>query len=153
RVDGEALVARLAPARDSHFPTFPTFDLFFQARVMALVGERTSVPVPEVVHVEDSDGWLGSPFLVTRAIEGVVASDNPPYLLDPNGWFLRGTPEDWSRLEASTIDLFVRLHRIVDDENGTAFLRGDAPGDTALARLVASIRAYDVWARDGRTIP
>jgi aminoglycoside phosphotransferase (APT) family kinase protein len=115
RLDGEALVARLAPAPESPYPTFPTFDLGFQQRVMELVRARTSVPVPEVLHLEASDAWLGVPFMVVRAVDGEVASDNPPYLMDENGWFLHGSPDDWSRLEASTIDVFVQLHRIVDD--------------------------------------
>ena len=112
-LDGDALAARLAPAPGSPYPTFPTYDLDFQERVMHLVRSRTTVPVPEVVHLERSDAWLGAPFLVTRAIEGVVASDNPPYLLDPTGWFLQGTPEQWRRFETSTIGLLVQLHRVV----------------------------------------
>jgi aminoglycoside phosphotransferase (APT) family kinase protein len=149
---GEPLVARLAPAPDSQYPTFPTFDLSFQQRVMDLVRTRTSVPVPEVVHLEENTDWLGVPFIVVRAIEGVVPNDNPPYLMDPNGWFLRGTPEDWKRLETSTIAVFVDLHQIVEDEH-TAFLRVDAPGDTALARQLASHRDYYEWARESHTIP
>jgi aminoglycoside phosphotransferase (APT) family kinase protein len=152
RVDGEALVARLAPAADSHYPTFPTFDLALQRRVMDLVRERTEVPAPEVVHLEPSADWLDVPFMVVRAIDGEVASDNPPYLMDPNGWFLRGGPDDWQRLETSTIDVFAQVHTIVDGVD-TEFLRADAPGDTALARLLASHRHYYEWARDGRTVP
>jgi aminoglycoside phosphotransferase (APT) family kinase protein len=152
-VDGEALVARLAPAPGSPYPTFPTYDLEFQRRVMDLVRARTTVPVPEVVHLERSSAWLGAPFLVTRAVEGAVASDNPPYLLDPGGWFLSGTPEQWERLEVSTIDLLVRLHRIGDDGEVTAFLHADEPGTTALARQLAAHRRYYDWARDGRTVP
>jgi len=152
-LDGEALVARLAPAPDSQYPTFPTFDLAFQQRVIELVRDRTEVPVPEIVHLETDESWLGVPFMVVRAVDGFVASDNPPYLMDPNGWFLSGTPEDWKRLETSTIDVFVQLHQIVDDGEDTAFLHVDAPGDTALARLLASHRAYYEWARDGHTIP
>ena len=91
--------------------------------------------------------------MVVRAVEGQVPCDNPPYLLDPNGWFLRGTPADWKRLETSTIAVFAQLHQIVDDSDDTAFLRVDAPGDTALARLLASHREYYEWARDGYTIP
>lgn len=153
RLDGEAFAARLAPAPDSQYPTFPTFDLAFQRRVMDLVRARTSVPAPEVVHLETAATWLGVPFMIVRAVEGDVPSDNPPYLMDPNGWFLRATPEDWKRLEASTVEVFVHLHRIVDDGDDTAFLRIDAPGDTALARLLASHRDYYEWARDGHTIP
>jgi aminoglycoside phosphotransferase (APT) family kinase protein len=153
RLDGEALVARLAPAPDSQYATFPNFDLELQRRAIELVHARTSVPVPDIVHLEASGEWLGVPFMVVRAVEGEVASDNPPYLMDPDGWFLRGTPEDWKRMEASTIDVFVRLHEIVDDGADTAFLRVDAPGDTALARLLASHRDYYEWARDGHAIP
>ncbi len=149
----DALVARLAPAPDSAYPTFPTFDLGFQQRVIALVRARTPVPAPEVVHLEPSCDWLGVPFMVVRAVAGEVASDNPPYLFDPGGWFLRGTPSDWERLETATIAVFAQLHQIVDDGADTAFLHVDAPGDTPLARLLASHRDYYDWARDGRTIP
>ena len=153
RLDGEALVARLAPAPESPYQTFPTFDLEFQRRAMELVRSRTNVPVPEIVHLEESDEWVGVPFLVTRAVEGVVPSDNPPYLIDPAGWFLQGTPEQWKRLETSTIDVLVRLHRIVDDGPETEFLHWDAPGDTALERQFNAHRAYYEWARDGHTVP
>ena len=153
RLDGEALVARLAPAPDSAYPTFPTFDLAFQKRVINLVRARTPVPVPEVVHLELSAQWLGVPFLVVRAVEGNVPCDSPPYLFDPSGWFLQGTPADWERLETATIAVFVQLHQIVDDSDDTAFLRVDAPGDTALARLLASHREYYEWARDGHAVP
>ena len=152
-LDGDPLVARLAPAPDSQYATFPTFDLAFQQRVIALVHERTAVPVPEVVHLETDTEWLGVPFMVVRAIDGHVASDNPPYLMDPNGWFLQGTADDWKRLERSTINVFAQLHQIVDDGEHTAFLHVDAPGDTALARQLASHRGYYEWARDGHSIP
>jgi aminoglycoside phosphotransferase (APT) family kinase protein len=153
RLDGDGLVARLAPAPGSPYPTFPTYDLEFQEKVMDLVRSRTTVPVPDVVHLERSDAWLGAPFLVTRAIDGVVASDNPPYLMDPTGWFLQGTPEQWARFETSTVELLVRLHRIVDDGEATAFLHLDEPGATPLARQLAAHRGYYDWARDGHTIP
>jgi aminoglycoside phosphotransferase (APT) family kinase protein len=152
RLGDEALVVRLAPAPDSRFATFPTFDLDAQRRVIELVRRRTSVPVPEVVDLEVSPEWLGVPFLVVRAIDGNVPNDNPPYLLDPNGWFLQGTAADWQRLETSTIAIFTELHTIADDDD-TAFLRVGAAGATALARLLASHHAYYEWARDGYRIP
>ena len=152
-LDGEPLVARLAPAPGSPYPTFPMFDLEFQMRVIELVRARTSVPVPEIVHFERSEEWLGAPFLIVRAVDGVVPSDNPPYLIDPNGWFLQGTPEHWRRFERSTIDVLVQLHQIVDDGDETAFLGWDAPGATALERQLNTHRAYYGWAHDGHRVP
>jgi aminoglycoside phosphotransferase (APT) family kinase protein len=153
RVDGDGLVARLAPDADAPYATFPTFDLGFQHRVIDLVRTRTAVPAPEVVHHERDARWLGSSFLVVRAVDGLVPADNPPYLLDPNGWFLQGTVDDWKRLETSTVEVLVQLHRIAADGRATAFLHVDAPGETALARLLESHHAYYDWARDGQVVP
>jgi len=153
RLNGEALVARLAPAPGSPYPTFPRYDLELQRSAIELVRERTNVPVPEIVHLEDSDVWLGAPFMVTRQVEGLVPSDNPPYLLDPNGWFLQGTSQDWRRLETSTIEVLVQLHQIGGDDETTAFLQSDQPGGTALAKLVAFCHKYYDWARDGQAVP
>ncbi|HZP31540.1 MAG TPA: phosphotransferase family protein, partial [Acidimicrobiia bacterium] len=153
RLDGEPLVARLAPAPDSLYPTFPTYDLELQQRVLELVRSRTAVPVPEVVHLERSDEWLGVPFLVTRAVDGAVASDNPPYLMDPNGWFLRATPEQRRRVEAASIDVLVQLHRVADEGDATAFLRPRTPGVTALERQLSYQRGYYEWACADRPVP
>jgi aminoglycoside phosphotransferase (APT) family kinase protein len=152
-LDGEPLVARLAPAPDSAYATFPTYDLDFQRRVIELVRSRTGVPAPEVVHFEESADWLGVPFMVVRAVDGVVPSDNPPYLLDPNGWFRQGTAEQWARFEQSTIRVLVELHRVADDGDTTRFLHAEAAGETALAQLLASHHDYYEWARDGRRVP
>jgi aminoglycoside phosphotransferase (APT) family kinase protein len=151
-LDGERLVARLAPSPDSVFPTFRRYDLELQGRVMQLVWARTTVPVPEVVHLEQSPEWFGVPFLVMRAVEGSVASDNPPYLMDPGGWFLQGTPEQQQRFEESTIDVLVRLHQIRDDDQ-TAFLRLDEPGETRLAQQVSDLRAWYEWGRGEHRVP
>jgi aminoglycoside phosphotransferase (APT) family kinase protein len=153
RLDGEELVARLAPSPESAYPTFPEFDLDVQRRVIQLVRARTSVPVPDVIHLEESESWLGSPFMVTRAVEGVVASDNPPYLLDRSGWFLQGTPAEWRRFEAGTLAVMAQLHTIDGDDDATAFLRLDHPGKTALEQMLGFLRYYYEWAREGRSVP
>ncbi len=153
RLDGEELVARLAPARESAYPTFPKFDLALQRRVIELVRERTRVPVPEIVHLEESESWLGSPFMVTRVVNGVVPSDNPPYLLDPSGWFLQGAPAEWKRFETSTIAVMAQLHTIDGTCDAAAFLRFDHPGATALEQLLGFLRYYYDWGREGHSVP
>jgi len=77
-----------------------------------------------------------------RSLGDCARRGYPPYLIDPNGWFLQGAPEQWKRLETSTIDVLVQLHRIEDDGDDTAFLHWDAPGDTALERQLNAHRAY-----------
>ncbi len=151
RMNGEPLVARVAPRVESRVPTFPAYDLELQRRVMGVVRERTPVPVPDVVHFEPSDEWLGAPFLVLRAVDGVVPPDNPPYVLD--GWLLRASPSEQRRLAMSSIAVLVALHRVVDDGDWAAFLRPDVPGDTALGRHVAYQRSYYDWACEGQPVP
>jgi aminoglycoside phosphotransferase (APT) family kinase protein len=70
--------ARLRPAADA-YPIFQEYDLTRQAQVMRFVGERTEVPVPEVVFDEPSDVHLGTPFFVMRRISGLVPPDVMPY--------------------------------------------------------------------------
>lgn len=153
RLGGEPLVARLAPVPGSPYPTFPTYDLEFQRKLMDLVRARTAVPVPEVVHLETSESWLGVPFMVTRAVDGLVPSDNPPYLLDPSGWFLQGSVNDRQRFERSTVEVMAGIHRITADDEATAFLCFDQPGRTSLEQLLNFCRYYYDWARDGHTVP
>jgi aminoglycoside phosphotransferase (APT) family kinase protein len=151
-LDGEPLVARLSPAPDAPYPTFPQYDLHLQRDVIELVWTKTDVPVPEVVQLEEVDHWLGVPFIVVRQIDGVVPADNPPFMLDPDGWFLQGSPADWKRFERSMIDVLARLHTIPDDD-AAAFLRPGSPGDTALARQLGYQHSYYEWAREGRELP
>jgi aminoglycoside phosphotransferase (APT) family kinase protein len=152
-VDGERLVIRLAPRPDARFTTFRSCDLERERQVIELVRGRSDVPVPEVVHVETSTEHFGVPFLVTRAVEGVVPSDNPPYLLDPSGWFLQGTPDQWARFERSTIEVLVRLHHIAEPSDDLGFLELDAPGATALERQVNDLATYYEWARGEHAVP
>jgi aminoglycoside phosphotransferase (APT) family kinase protein len=151
RLDEEPLVARLAPLPGSPFPTFPTFDLDFQRRCMEVVQRHTKVPVPGVVHLEDNDGWLGAPFLVLRCIDGVVPSDNPPYVFD--GWLLEGDDEQRQRFEVASIALLVELHTITPATEDLTFLEPAYPGATLLQRLLGFQRGYYEWACEGEPVP
>jgi aminoglycoside phosphotransferase (APT) family kinase protein len=150
RLAGEPLVARLAPGPGSPFPTFPDYDLDYQRRVMQLVQQRTALPVPSVVHLETSDEWLGAPFLLLEAVEGVVPGDNPPYVF--GGWLAEASGEERGRLEEASIRVLVDLHKIEDDA-ATDFLRRDGEGDAPLTRELAFQRSYYEWANEGTPVP
>jgi aminoglycoside phosphotransferase (APT) family kinase protein len=150
-LDGEPLVARLAPLPGSPYPTFPTFDLDLQRRCMELVARRTDVPVPGVVDLEDDDRWLGAPFLVLRAVDGVVPSDNPPYVFA--GWVLDGSEADRRRLEERSIAVLAELHTVTSGTDDLGFLVPDAPGESMLAGQLAFQRGYYDWACEGTPVP
>lgn len=150
-IDGRPFAARLAPRPGSPFPTFPTYDLEAQRRVMDLVQERTSVPVPRVELLETSDEWLGAPFLVLDAVDGVVPGDNPPYVFA--GFLVDATDDERLRLEESSIGALVELHTVVDDGEATAFLRPAFPGASVLEQQLAFQRDYYEWACEGTPVP
>ena len=71
----------------------------------------------------------------------------PAVPVDPGAGSCRARPSEWKRLETSTIDVLVQLHRVVDDGDATAFL---PPGRARRHRAGAPARShrdYYEWAR------
>ncbi|MDT4937481.1 MAG: hypothetical protein QOG80_1152 [Pseudonocardiales bacterium] len=149
--DGEtrSLVARMPPD-PSAFPVFPSYDLRMQHDVMSAVARHSNVPVPELFWLEESPDALGAPFIVMRRVDGVVPTDNPPYVFF--GWYFDATPEERRELQDAAVDILARLHAIPDA--GTAFPMLES-GPDALRRHVEGQRAYYEWTRrdDGLRIP
>ena len=154
--DGERsdrrLVARIAPAATT-VPVFETYDLASQYRVMAVVGERSDVPVPPVLWLEEDDGPIGAPFFTMERHDGVVPPDVLPYDFGDN-WLYDASARTSSDSRTPTVDVLVALHGIEDPEQHFAFLASTAPGDTALRRHVADLRRYFDWvSSDGHRSP
>jgi aminoglycoside phosphotransferase (APT) family kinase protein len=145
-----AFVARLRPAADA-YPIFQDYDLGRQARVIRLVGENTSVPVPEVVFDEPSDAHLGSPFFVMRRIDGLVPPDVMPYPM--GSWVTEATDEQRELMEHRAVEVLAGIHSAAKEPADLAFLEFPEPGDSALRRHVAHEREYYEWARDGLQFP
>ena len=142
--------ARLRPAADA-YPIFQEYDLTRQAQVMRFVGERTDVPVPEVVFDEPSDVHLGTPFFVMRRINGLVPPDVMPYPM--GSWVTEATDEQRQKMERSAVEVLAGVHGATDNPDEWKFLEFTQPGDTALRRHVAHEREYYEWARDGLRFP
>lgn len=141
-------VARVVPSAED-FPVFPVYDLALQARVLALVAERTEVPVPAVLHLEPTGEVLGAPFFLMERIEGEIPPDVLPYNFGES-WVCQGTGDLQRRLRDSTVAVLAELHTIPASD--AAFLdpatRGHA-GETLVARNLASVRAwYEFASRD-----
>lgn len=150
-LDGErrttAYAARLAPAEVDH-PVFPSYDLELQYRCLHLVREHSAVPVPVAPWWEPDPGAVGSPFFVMERVDGIVASDNPPYVF--GGWVVDAGPEGRRRLEDGFIDVLVGLHAIDVEAAGTAFLQRPEHGASPLDQHLGYQRWYYDWARDDR---
>ena len=89
------LVARIEPPSTA-YPVFTTYDLDMQFRVMRLVADHTSVPVPQTLWFEPDPGVLGGPFFVMARVDGLVPPDVLPYTFGDN-WGVRrlgGRPGD-----------------------------------------------------------
>lgn len=148
----ERFVARVAPD-PGDVTVFPSYDLERQFRLLKLVGELTSVPVPKVHWYEPDPSVIGSPFFVMSRVDGVVPPDVMPYNFGDN-WLHDAAPEDQDRLIASTVDVIAELHGTPDPTERFEFLEFDEPGDTPLRRHVAHTRAwYDWTAADGLRSP
>ncbi len=124
------LVARIEPPSTA-YPLFPHYDLDMQFRVMRLVGEHTSVPVPETLWYEGDPDVLGGPFFVMAQVDGAVPPDVLPYTFEDN-WVFDADLADRRRLQRSVITAVAGIHSITPDRFDLGFLRPDpSPGPAA----------------------
>jgi aminoglycoside phosphotransferase (APT) family kinase protein len=134
-------VARVGPDT-SAVPVFPNYDMERQFRIIRVVEEHTSVPVPKTLWYEPDVTAMGNTFFVMERVDGVVPPDLMPYVF--GSWLSEAAQTDQDRLQRTSIQTLAQLHEL-DDSGPAAFLALDAPGDTHLRRHVADQRAYYEW--------
>ncbi len=145
-VRNEQLVCRIAPD-PADVPVFPTYDMRGQFEAIRLVGQLTSVPVPNVRWLEEDTSVLGTPFFVMDRIDGAAPPDNPPYTFGGN-WLADATEQERQRLQRTTLDVLVQLHAIDRAEERFGFLFTPAEmleGPSPLHRKVARTRNWYDW--------
>ena len=76
--------------RPTDYAIFPAYDMSVQYRSMQNMAACGSVPVPEILWVEDTGEVLGEPFFIMERLHGRVPSDNPPFFSE--GWVFEATP-------------------------------------------------------------
>ena len=140
------LVLRLPPHGDG---LFPQYDLAMQARVLEVLHETTSVPVPLVFAYEGDDEWLGAPFLVMHHAEGRVPTDQPSFLA--TGWIHELAPADQRTMQQSFLATVAHIHRVDWAEIGLDDLARPGTG-SPLARDLAWWATYLEWAADGADV-
>lgn len=153
--DGERvhhdLVARMPPAADA-FPVFPSYDLRRQYDVIAAVAAAGTVPIPRLFWIEEDPAPLGAPFLVMGRVEGIVPTDNPPYVF--GGWLLDATDAERSALQDASLRVLADIHAIGAVHDRFPALVAEAGADP-LRAMVDGQRAYYEWTMrdDGVRVP
>jgi len=137
------LVARIEPPATAH-PVFTTYDLEMQFRVMRLVGEHTSVPVPETLWYEPDPTVLGGPFFVMARVDGDVPPDVMPYTFGDN-WVFDGTDAERRAIQEAAVEALAGIHGITPAKHDLGFLELDQPGGSALERSLHHWQAYHDW--------
>lgn len=140
-----ACALRLA-ADPAAYTVFPVYDMARQYRTLRLVAERTDVPVPRVLWLEEDPGPLGAPFFVMERVAGRVPPDVMPYTYE-GSWLHGASDAEREYLEAATVGLLARLHDQVPLAEAE-FLAPSGAQD-ALRRHVTAQRAYYAWVIDG----
>ncbi|GAA0572901.1 phosphotransferase family protein [Actinomadura livida] len=140
----ERLVARVAPVKYQVFPE-PRFEE--QYRLMRVLDERTSIPVPPIRWYEPSADVLGAAFFVMGRIDGRVPTDMPPYHMD--GWVTEAPPDERAAMWWSTLEILADLHRLDARELGLGFLDQPAWGAPGLDQRLNYYEHFLHWAYKG----
>ena len=145
------LVARIAPPATA-YPLFTSYDLGMQFRVMRLVEEHTSVPVPRTLWYEPDPAVLGGPFFVMERVDGLVPPDVLPYTFADN-WLFDAGADDQHALQQSAVAALAGIHSLTAERFDLGFLDADIDGAASLERLVNRWRAYATWVVQDRPSP
>src|SRR5262245_27662385 len=112
----ERLVVRVEP---TDFLVFPEYDLARQVGVMRAL-DRSAVPVPRVLWLEEDRRHLGAAFYVMARIEGEVPSEVPPY--HAFGPLLEAPPERRARIWWNSVATLASIHAVDWRARGLGFL-------------------------------
>jgi aminoglycoside phosphotransferase (APT) family kinase protein len=141
------LVARVIPS-DPTGGLYMTYDLAKEAAAMRAFRAHTGVPTPEVLAIETDPGVLGGPFLVTRAIEGRIPADDPPYTAE--GWVLELDPADQALLHDNALKALAEIHEADPRALGLDIVVPSAAHDDLLGHDIASWRRAYEWSGAGK---
>jgi aminoglycoside phosphotransferase (APT) family kinase protein len=118
-----------------------------QHRLMRILDERTSVPVPPIRWYEPSPDVLGAEFFVMGRVDGRVPTDMPPYHMD--GWVTEVPARERAAMWWSTLEIMADLHRLDVRGLGLGFLDQPAWGAPGLGQRLAYYEHFLHWAYTG----
>jgi len=137
--------------RPTDYAIFPFYDMSVQYRSMQNMAACGSVPVPEILWVEDTGEVLGEPFFIMGRLHGRVPSDNPPFFQE--GWVFEATPEQQATLYNSSVDTLAAVAKTDWKANGFDFVERPDYGAPGFAQQLGYQRFYANWASEDRPKP
>ena len=141
-------VVRLEPTRNI---LLPAVDFKIQFDIQKAVAAEGAVPMATMRWFEPSTAIFGAPFYVMDKIDGVTASDVPPY--NAAGWLAECEPQVRERTWWTSVRAMAELHqRDIDSPTIAAFRNADSVrGELELE--IAYYEALYEWAREGKHYP
>jgi aminoglycoside phosphotransferase (APT) family kinase protein len=139
----QRLVARVQPSGPA---VFPSYDLEREFRVMKIVGEKTSVPVPAVRWYEPDPAVLGAPFIVMDRVAGNVAADDPPFTTA--GWLIELDPTEQAAVQDNALRLMADVHATDWRGLGLEFLDMPELGETGTEQKLGWYEHFYEWAAE-----
>ena len=124
-----------------------------QFEIMHGLGRHTSVPVPEVVWLEDDPSVLGVPFLVMKRVEGDAPLDFPSY--QGAGMYRDATREVREHMWRGIVEACAEMHAHDWQKLGLGRTPGARAGDDPVRVQLDYWRDYLDWIREepGEYVP
>jgi aminoglycoside phosphotransferase (APT) family kinase protein len=137
--------------RPTNYAIFPAYDMSVQYRSMQNMAACGSVPVPEILWVEDSGDVLDEPFFIMERLHGRVPTDNPPFF--QVGWVFEATAEQQATLYNSSVDTLAAVAKTDWQAAGFDFVARPQYGGPGFAQQLGYQRYYANWASEDRPKP
>lgn len=117
----QRFVARVEPGDRS---VFPNPDIVREHRLLTAIADD-AIPLPPVYGIETGTDLLGSRFCVMGFVDGVVASDSPPYTM--TGWLYDASPPERERVWWGGLEAMARVHAVDWRARGLEFVAEGRP--------------------------
>ena len=129
-----------------------TFDesLITQARTMDALQTRTSLPVPAVIGMGETEHPFGAPFLIMERLPGRIVPQMPNYHCE--GWLAALDLPERAAVWERGIRAIATVNR-VDWRNGLEFLDDPKRGTTGLQQHLSWVEEWLRWVLGGRSHP
>ena len=129
-----------------------TFDasLVTQARIMNALQTRTSLPVPQVLGVDEGENRFGAPFLIMERLPGRIVPQVPNYHCE--GWVASLDLPERAAVWERAIRAIAAVNR-VDWRNGLEFLDDPNRGTTGLQQYLSWVEEWLTWSLGERSHP